>query len=212
MTFLATNSISPPQKVELSTRIVSCEEWPAIRLIVEQWLELANERHLNADIARFTSLHVNHAEIHKLETSQTIIFSIHTLLLPLQEYDPNDYKKWDTVLVCEDNTSKIQAIALVKMDTLNIAYLATHPDNLISSYRDLSVTPVRGAGSQIIGFVALKALANNVSLEIHTTPDAEKFYQKLGFARITPSEPKLMHLTCDKMRELIRDKKAPFNQ
>lgn len=195
----------------LTTRVVPIENWKNIRLLVDDWLLLANKRYVTADLTRYSGKLPNYIEIAKLETSSKILNAIQLHLAPTQ--DPyEEYVEWDSLLVCEDTNTKIQAIALVQIDQLKIVFIATHPDNIISSLRNNEVSPVRGAGSQIIHFLALKALKSNKILRIETTEDAERFYIKLGFSRVAPKHSMWLQLTPDKIQEMITKKIKPFNQ
>lgn len=193
----------------LTTRFVPKEGWKKVEEAAAQWLETAKKRSLAASQTLKTSLRPNTREIHKLESSETIIFAIYTCLSSL---DFEECEKWDSVLVCEDCDNKIQGIALFHIENNALAYLATHPDNIITSHRNLEIQAVKGVGSKIILELASIVLRSNEILHVKSTHNAQRFYEKLGFERDISSQSMWLNLSPKRIMELIAEKIPPFHQ
>jgi len=204
---------TPPirQTTSLSIREVPKKEWSAVHQVMNQWFAIAENRFINADATRLTTKYPNMAEITRLDVSKMIILSISLGLSPATLFDSED-EEWDTLWVCEDKNSKIQAVALLQMEKLKLVQLATHPDNIIHAHNDSQATAIRGAGSQIILELARHALNANEAIRLKSTEDAENFYKKLGFTREVPQHSMWLHLTPARIRELVAQKVPPFNQ
>jgi len=204
-----TSSTQPiRQMAQLTTREVPKEEWKTIHQIVKEWLKLATQRHFDAESNATTSLHPNKAEVLKLSASEMVISSINTCLSPEEIDDP----EWDTIIVCEDSKSNVQGVALFLRGCCTLSDLATHPNNIITSYTDSKATSVRGVGSQLILDLAKRALKSGGTIQLKSTRDAEKFYEKLGFVNTSPSDPGRFYLAAARIKNLIEEKRPPFDQ
>jgi hypothetical protein len=93
------------------------------------------------------------------------------------------YLEDPVLLVSQDESKKIQAVALHDKKTNELHYLVSNPKNLI--YRGTS-RACRGAGSSIIEHLARKTLKHVLPLNLKASPSAKKFYLKHHF-EIIPS-------------------------
>lgn len=102
-------------------------------------------------------------------------------------------KTWSKIYVCEDVAFReIQAVALIKLDfSLDILYLATHPQNVRSKLNSGEVKRVEGAGSRLVAFLA-KTVKIGQEIYLESTKSALPFYKKLGFVEdwTSPAEEK----------------------
>jgi hypothetical protein len=127
---------------------------------------------------------------------------------------------WDRVLICQDQTRTVQAIALYDAKSNKLGYLATNPDNIRHDINKDVVHRVQGAGTQIVLHLAAIALKTNNTLRLKAIGESIPFYQKLQFENdqqnLDGYEGHFGHcpmkLTVKKIRQLASDSIRPFDQ
>lgn len=196
-------------KSPVSFTVAEVTELTTVQQVAKEWMELSKQRFRVADKYQYTETPKCTDEIlNRLEDSESIIKAIYLRVTQKLEQKDSGLIKWNKALVCKDQNSKIQAIALINEENNKIVDIATHPDNIPSLLND-PTKQVRGAGTQIILHLAKIALQTDTSILLDTNDSGKAFYKKLGFERVGLTTNFI--LTADKIRELIREKKPPFN-
>lgn len=198
-----------PSSSTPSLTVREVKDLVSLQQLAKKWHSTASTRFRAADRAQYTDAPLcdqrtlDHLEASKMMT-KAICNKIREAFLKQGE---SDY--FDKALVCTDQDSKIQAIALIRTKENRVAFVATHPDNIPSTLTD-PAKRVRGAGTQIILHLAKRTLKTGKPVLIDTLDSASDFYAKLGFtqAGLMPE----LHLTASKINLLISEKVPPFNQ
>ncbi len=179
------------------------------------WSVKANGKYLKAHGGKAPNFkpeeaHLDHANI--FQTSKKIC---HDISISLEE--PMSVEK---VIVCRDTKKAIQAIAIFNSQSNTLKYLATHPENIRHEVNKNSPN-VQGAGTSIVLYLAKKMLEEKGTIRLKAIENAVPFYKKLQFEldpdNEDPSDRRIpkhiaMKLSSEKIKELIDNEVAPFNQ
>lgn len=196
-------------KSTTSLTVKEATDLTSIQQVAKEWMELSKQRFRVADMYQYTETPKCTSKIlDRLEDSKSIIDAIYKRITSKLEQNDSSLIKWTKALVCLDQNSKIQAIALINEETNKIVDIATHPNNIPSSLSD-PAHQVRGAGTQIIMHLAKVALKTDCSILVDPNDSGKAFYKKLGFKKVELTTN--FTLTADKIRELISSDTAPFN-
>lgn len=108
------------------------------------------------------------------------------------------------LLVCRDITGTIQAIALHNLFRNHLDYLVTHPNN-IKAPQSINPYPVRGSGTAIILYLALRTIKEGLpDLNVNCLDSAFPFYRKCKFKYSNLSISSThMQLTIDKIKKYM---------
>ncbi len=192
----------------LTVSTVPFEEWHEMIYVVRNW----------ASNVFFKCRSDPSSEL--LDASQGIIKSIKRQLKLSLIRSEDPCRGWDTIFVCQDRDETIQAIALVKLKTHYIDYLATHPDNLNHPMNTLIKDRVRGAATEIILHLAERTLATGKLLNLIALKSAMPFYKSLSFKRARGISARaydtydltVMQLHASSIRKLALKDGSPFTR
>ncbi|MDN3505070.1 MAG: GNAT family N-acetyltransferase [Rhabdochlamydiaceae bacterium] len=198
----------------LTVETVNKAKWPEVIEIMNIWIKKSNDFYRdihNNDLnsmLRAKRLKNDPAEIFVIATH--IYCSIERCLKAKRPLTENSEENWDTVLVCRDRSTKIQAIALHDQENNKLAYLATHPNNL--KHVKTKKTRTKGAGSKIMLHLISLSLKLNRALLLDSTDIAKEFYKRFGFevirTRYYYCDP--MKLTMQTVKNLIQSKSPVY--
>jgi hypothetical protein len=193
---------------------VPTSQWKEIEEIAFAWHASASDKISNVAGREVTTPEEQEAleSVDAIQNSFSIIGRIYeNFSIPLV---PGEKRNWNTVLICRDKR-QVQAIALIDKQENDIAYVATHPDNIRHKMNENIATRVQGTGTEIILYLAKLALQINKPIRLEATGGAVPFYEKLQFDHCPALGAHLlypMELTVEKIERLIEQGVPPFDR
>lgn len=194
------------------------ENWHKISKIAQDWATIAGQKYLEIHGGRYPFFSTRDAYLtdkgKRMRDCDDLCRKISNSIDTGNVIEP-----WDTIITCTAD-EKIQSIALHDSTLNKLGFIVTHPKNIRHRINDLQPEQIRGAGTQIILYLASKTLRSNLNLRLTALESSKKFYDQLGFEEdfdnVDPYagyfHTTSMKLTAEKIREKIKERTSPFNQ
>lgn len=178
----STTAAAPAVNQSYSIHESTPSEIPAIKKIITEWLNIANQRH-TAEFA----VAKNALKCRKLNESQRTFLgtldssrkTIFAMIKYLNERGKNELPHLSTrIITCRDSTHT-HAVAIFETIGNQLMYIAANPNNL---HRNTEEAPTgKEAATEIIYYLAEQALASNRSITVFTSGFAQPYFLKFGF-------------------------------
>jgi hypothetical protein len=207
------------QNVALKVTAVTKEKWAELSEISGAWRKNALAICRREDVGVvFYEDRIQGDNAWMFAESARICGSIQGNLTTFPNGRPEGKVEWDTVLACEDSAGNTQGIALVNSADNKLAFLATNPDNIRHKVNENIPNRIQGAGTEIMLYLAERALETGNAVRLKAISSAAPFYEKLHFepapedASGSDADVIPMKLTSQKIRQYIDDQIVPYNR